>query len=143
MLACLLDHRRDYIPYVGSHKKIRRGQFKITLWEVLLAGYIMQHSVDLENRVLDDGIIENRVIIVPRCTFFFCCRFKTFFNLFLSLQPHQFVKFTISWLVVETFRLQIGQITVSKLHCEFRRSIIELITCKTCSKMTELVFWKY
>ena len=103
----------------------------------------MQHSVDLENRVLDDGIIENRVVIVPRCTFFFCCRFKTFFNLFLSLQPHQFVKFTISWLVVETFRLQIGQITVSKLHCEFRRSIIELITCKTCSKKTNLVFWKY
>ena len=96
-----------------------------------------------ENRVLDDGFIENRVVIVPRCTLFFCCWFKTFFNFFLSLQTHQFVNFTISWLVVETFRLQSCQIAISKLHCEFRRSIIELITGKTCSKKTQMILCKY
>ena len=77
----MLGHRRDYIPYVGSHWKMGQGQYGLlviseresNLGTKFLDRWAVQHSVDLENQVLDDSIIENRVVVVPRCTLFFCC----------------------------------------------------------------------
>ena len=62
----MLGHKRDYIPYVGSHWKIGRGQLGLlvipelesNLGTKFLDHWAVQQSVYLENRVLDDSIIE-------------------------------------------------------------------------------------